>query len=52
MPEDCKAEAMILRSGFEVAVREPAILTVAVGFDETEMFLPLVQSGTKCIAEG
>ena len=51
-PEDCKAEAMTCAAAFEVAVREPAILTFAVGFDETEMFLPLVQSDTKCFAQG
>ena len=41
-----------LRSRLEVAVREPTILTFAIGLDETQMFLPLIQSGTKCFAEG
>ena len=41
-----------LGSSFEVAVRESAIFAFAVGFDETEMFLPLIQSDTKCFAEG
>ena len=41
-----------LRSRLEVAVSESTILTFAVGFDETEMFLPLIQSDTKCFAEG
>jgi hypothetical protein len=41
-----------LRSTLEIIVGQSAILAVAVGFDETEMILPLVQSGTKRIAKG
>jgi hypothetical protein len=43
---------MLWAAAFEVAVRESAIFAFAVGFDETEMFLPLIQSDTKCFAEG